>query len=310
MANSELTFLNLSEPQRQSIEKAPPALSALQSFETFLLLTAINRHPQAMIFLASAIESAAKSVLRLGPNDVRDLAKLNMEINKLVPKGELLRLTDTLEEFRNKRNHIIHFGCSPDDDDLSIRFSFGTAVPLLNMWFDVEHGVSIFSSLYEELGDILKISVDLIQDQRQKKFDRKQLIKGVQRWIIFHTRESYLTKWELSVLDSDASTCGTSMKSGFDYRDRVRENLVYGEDREEFDCPICKQDKSFLVSMDYEALSGPNPRLVPLAGTCVWCDFYISPKSNEGSRFLDHHIGDQFTHEVLERIRKEYGLSE
>lgn len=309
MATSSLTFLHLSEQQRLSIMGTPPALSALQSFETFLFLTALGRHPQAMVFLASGIESAAKSILGQGPTDRSDLAKLSMELNSLVPQGESLRLTDTLEDFRNKRNNIVHFGCSPGDDDISIRLSFGTAVPLLNMWLGVKHGVSIFASLPEEFAYILKIAVDLIQDQRHKKFDREQLIRGVQRWIIYKTRESYLTNWELFVLNSDMSTVGTNIESGFDFRDRVREKLVHRDDREEFDCPICKNEESFLVSIDYEALSEPNPKIVPLDGICVWCDFHISSESEESSRFLSHHCQDQFTDEVLKRIRKEYGLS-
>jgi hypothetical protein len=59
MATANFVFINLNEQQQKSILGKPPALSALQSFETFLLLTALGRHPQALTTLTAALESAA-----------------------------------------------------------------------------------------------------------------------------------------------------------------------------------------------------------------------------------------------------------
>lgn len=316
MANLELNFLFLNEQQRQSVLSAPPALSTLQSFETFLLLTAIGRHPQAMTCLASGVESAGKSYLRIGPDDKdTSLANLTVDLNKLFDPGKGFK-HDHLKKFRKKRNDITHFGYSPKDDEQCIDFSFGTALPLLNVWAEVLHGINLFDALSPDLppdlgisfahfGSILRMAVELIQDQSHASVGREQLIKGVQRWVVFHTRESYLANWELSVLDSDTSSGG----GGWEYRHKAREALNPFDDKEEFRCPICNDSDGFLVSIDHDALNSNNPRIIPLDGICTWCDFRVSDKSSVSTKFLSMHCKDQFTDEVIDRLRKKWGYN-
>ncbi|NCV40980.1 MAG: hypothetical protein EBW11_10545, partial [Betaproteobacteria bacterium] len=51
-------FFNFDQATINSFASKAPTISALQSFETFLLLSALGRHPQALVTICSALESA------------------------------------------------------------------------------------------------------------------------------------------------------------------------------------------------------------------------------------------------------------
>lgn len=305
MQAANFVFIVLNEQQQQSVLERPPALSALQSFETFLLLSALGRHPQAMITLTAGLESAAKSVSGVDPEDRSNLAEALATLKSLIPKGYPITFTDSLTNLRIKRNHLIHFGHSPKDDNESIRLSFGTALPLMNEWAKQKHKIDFFKVLHGGLGVILQRSVGLIQDRSSYALGEANLIRGVRHWIIHHTRDSFLSRWELFVLDSDESTVGTAIASGFDYREKALESLKLRDPNVTLTCPICSSTEAFVVELDEESLFNGNGMFSPTLGTCTYCDFHVPAKSE---KLIVELCADQLTTELLCQIRLEYGV--
>lgn len=305
MQRTNFVFIYLNDQQRKSVLDKPPALSALQSFETFLFLTALGRHPQALTTLTAALESAAKSVSGAGPEDRSSLADATGTLNSLIPKGYRITFTDSLTNLRIKRNNLTHFGHSPKDDNESIRLSFGTALPLMNAWAKLKHDIDLFEVLHGGLSDILQRSVDLIQDRSSHALGETNLIRGVRHWIIHHTRDAFLSRWELSVLDSDEATIGTAVASGFDYREKALDSLRLRDPNVTLSCPICSSTGAFVVELDEESLFNGNGLFSPTQGTCVYCDFHVPAKS---VKLITELCADQLTTELLRQIRLEYGV--
>jgi hypothetical protein len=100
----------------KDLASRPPLASSLQSLESSFLFLALGRYPHALVACASAIESAMKAAFAMGPEDRDNLARLIDQARsgyrglQLFPKSEL-------DDFRNTRNRIVHFGFSPQDDD-------------------------------------------------------------------------------------------------------------------------------------------------------------------------------------------------
>ena len=305
MQETNFVFICLNDEQQKSALDKPPALSAIQSFETFLLLTALGRHPQALTTLTAALESAAKSVSGAGPEDKSSLAEATGTLNSLIPNGYQITFTDSLTTLRIKRNNLTHFGHSPKDDNESIRLSFGTALPLMNAWAKLQHDINLFEVLHGGLGEILQRSVGLIQDRSSHALGEANLIRGVRHWITHHTRDSFLSRWELFVLDSDEATIGTAITSGFDYREKALESLKQGDPNVTLTCPICRSTEAFVVELDEESLFNEDGLFRPILGTCAYCDFLVPAKS---VKLIADLCADQLTTELLRQIRLEYGV--
>jgi len=305
MESADFIFIYLNDQQQKSILDRPPALSALQSFETFLLLTALGRHSQALTTLTAALESAAKSISGAGPEDRSNLAEATATLNSLIPSGYQVIFTDTLTNLRIKRNNLTHFGHSPKDDNESIRLSFGTALSLMNAWAKVKHDIDLFEVLHGGLGEILQRSVGLIQDPLNHALGEANLIRGVRHWIIHHTRDSFLSRWELSVLSSDEATIGTTVASGFDYREKALERLKQRDPNVTLTCPICSSTEAFVVEVDEESLFNGDGALSPIRGTCIYCDFRVPATT---VKLISELCADQLTTELLRQIRLEYGV--
>jgi len=305
MQGANFIFIHIKDQQQKPLLDRPPALSALQSFETFLLLTALGRHPQALTTLTAALESAAKSVSGAGPEDRSNLAEATGTLNSLIPSGYRVVFTDSLTNLRLKRNNLTHFGHSPKDDDEAIRLSFGTALPLMSAWAKLAHDIDLFEVLQGGLGQILQRSVSLIQDRSNHTLGDANLIRGVRHWIIHHTRDSFLSRWELAVLDSDEATVGTAIVSGFDYRERALNSLKIRDPNVTLTCPICGSTEAFVVELDEESLFNGNGLLFPTIGTCAYCDFHVPAKS---AKVIAELCVGQLTADLLRRIRLEYGV--
>src|SRR5437588_473581 len=92
----------------------PPLASSLQNLETSFLLLAVWRYPHGLVSCASAIESALKAAFNKRRKGFGELLKL---ANAELP-GDVFSQAD-LDEFRDKRNEIVHYGFSPKDDEIS-----------------------------------------------------------------------------------------------------------------------------------------------------------------------------------------------
>jgi len=103
--------------------------SALQTFETALILMAVNRFPHSLVQIASAIEKTIKASLGAGDSYVnfRQLLEEARPRSKRVAK---FSDTDT-KAFRDLRNQIEHRGFSPKDDRKSIHAILSTGVSVI-----------------------------------------------------------------------------------------------------------------------------------------------------------------------------------
>ena len=69
------------------MSSSPPICSALQSFETALLIMSMGRHPAALVVLAQAIESTIKAALKIQATDrkqfweLKQLAAAKIEVS-------------------------------------------------------------------------------------------------------------------------------------------------------------------------------------------------------------------------------------
>jgi hypothetical protein len=175
----------------------------------------------------------------------------------------------------------------------------------MRAWANLEHDIDLFEKSCGDLGEILMRSVELIQDRSNHALGETNLIRGVRHWIVHHTRDSFLSRWELSVLDSDEASVGTAVASGFDYREESLQNLKSRDPNATLTCPICHSTDAFVVCLDEESLFEGNGRLSPTQGACVYCDFYVPTKS---VKLIDQLCGNQLTPELLLQMRGEYGV--
>jgi len=299
----QFLFLHFTEIELSSIKSKPPAVSAFQTFESFLLLTALGQFPQALTTLASSLESAAKSFNQEGSDVRTNLSEALGTLNCLVPKDFLFKLEPDRTFFRDRRNHLAHYGSSPEDDEDSIRCSFGTGIPLFYAWAKYEQGIDIFEN---QFGRIIKMACHLVQSPANKYINPKQAIQGVRHWMNHHIRESFMSKWEISVLDADESSFGTIPVSGFDYKRERLIKLQNDDPNITISCPVCESSNSFVVKLNNDSLISKKSELKPESGECVTCDFRL----NDGAQKLTLELcKQQLTEELLNQTLKEYGIN-
>jgi hypothetical protein len=299
---SHLIFLNLSPEHLTAIQARPPLISALQSFETALLLLAQGRYPQALTTVASAIESAGKAHLRLPPEERCELAQLNPILNGELPTEKRLPLGE-LRKFRETRNRLTHYGFTPRDDEESVSLFLKTALPFLDAWMEHSNGISIVDSLIWDLGPKVRVSMALNRPTSRSEISAIDSIRGVAHGILRHTRYFFLTWWEREILDNDATTLGTRPISGFDLKEGLKKKLLQDDPSTVIDCPICAGADSLVVKVDEELLD--KRRVLPIAARCVECSFSL-PSQAKG--LLTALCQKQFTPELCTRTLKEYGV--
>jgi hypothetical protein len=148
--NDRLIFIELPDEVQKVVEARHPMISALQGFETALLLLAQRRYPQALVTITSSIESACKAHLGLGPEDRQDLSHLAPELNGQLTEGKNLPLGD-LGKLRVTRNKLTHYGFMPADGEVSISLFFRTALPFFENILEHSAGFSVVNHLPLEL---------------------------------------------------------------------------------------------------------------------------------------------------------------
>jgi hypothetical protein len=301
-----LTFIELSREQAVSVNQSPPALSAMQSLETFLLLTALGRHPQALTSLATSIESAATSFEGRGPEVTSSLSEAIATLNGLIPRDFRFKPVESLSAFRRKRNGLTHFGCSPADDDESIRLSFGVGLPLMFAWAEVRHNIDFSVALVGELGGVVRRTIELLQSPVGRQLEAKNLVRGVRRWVNHHIRNSFLSSWEIHVLNHDEESAGFDDGSGWVFRSKLLERLRLSDPNVTVSCPICGSLEALVVEIDEGALAADTGTLVPRACRCVFCDFNVPKEAADLTLAL---CAEMFTDDLIKRTRSEYGLA-
>jgi hypothetical protein len=137
-------------------EPQPGVLSALQAFETALMLVALNRWPSVIPLAWSGCESLLRSKYK----DLGSAPDIHVLQEKYYEDTDLLSgLNAKAHKFRKLRNRIQHEGFSPRDD-----------LECMEVFFDT--GIPYFAHIVEEvLGEPL--SYNLGADERFKPLLRK-----------------------------------------------------------------------------------------------------------------------------------------
>ena len=296
-----LAFVSFSTADLKGAASRPPLISAIQNFETALVLVAHGRHPAALSACTSAIESAWKAGQGLGPDDRVSLAEVLGEMNNALPVSKALPFSD-LTAFRKKRNAVAHFGFSKRDDEESLRLLLSVAIPLLDSWVEHSLGLKLIGALYGDLSERVRLAVKLSPRPKQSpvSISAVDVVRGVQHWIRHHTRLSYLAWWEQELLDEEES----SGWRGFELKQALLEKVKNAWDPWVIiDCPICGSPNSLVLRLDDPELE--SHKLVPIEARCVECGLQLPATARDLIRQL---CEPGLTQELLANTLRGYGI--
>jgi hypothetical protein len=240
--------------------------SAMQGFETSILLIALRRFPVALSAIGSALESALQAS-GVGRTE-RD--GLQILLTKASHKSSRLRLwnVDDLKAFRDLRNKFVHRGFSPRDDNPSIRAIVATGLPLLELVFEEFLDFSISDGLLMEYAEHLRVAKAVLGEadsrgQQGEGYCLNALGASI-RWSL---KDSFQSSGEWSAIES-ADTDGYR----FEMTQRLRDLL---ESKCECpcncDCPVCCEYNTAVADLDTLLLQ--RQEVVPVRYSCTNCGF-------------------------------------
>lgn len=298
-------FFNFDQSLIEVFASKAPTISAFQSFETFLLLSAFGRHPQALVTLCSALESASAASTGRKITDTSEggLARALDVLNEVIPRDYQLPTNPTRKQLREKRNDVAHFGFSTKDDQVCAFYGLSLGVPLFAGWAKGQYGINLYKSC-GNFGILLEITVGVIHDSKVNRITALDASSVFRRWITFHLRESFMADWEIEALDADRSTFGTSPASGIEIRETQLKTLQDTEPNALIDCPICGEFDSMFIALNEKELFN-NKRLSPDFGQCNHCDVQFPPKL---SPILRELCTPHFNEALTANICKSYGV--
>jgi hypothetical protein len=266
----------------------PPLASSLQSLETALFLISLGRYPSALVSCVSAWESAIKARLRIPPEDDRaPIAKLLGQVRESFAG---LKVYDRakLDDLRQTRNRIVHYGFSPKDDGECGHLLVETGLPFLGAlyrelfdfyldWRDVRPDASDFMQLNQQeaacvgllpdLADQMQIIARMYELNRKREdFDVRFVFAAFAHYLRLRMRDSYASRADDTVAERAASL-GIRYEAEAEEKERIAKRL--GGETWEFDCPMCYGTRSLVAGLNEEAL---NSNQVTLSwGVCVSC---------------------------------------
>ena len=282
----------------------PPLTSSLQNLETSFLLLAMGRYPSVLVECASTIESvvqAAFPTLRR-----RRFEELLKHANSEFPVG--LRFhTNDLDEFRKKRNEIIHFGFNHSDDEIAATLLLKTGYCFIEQCYEAYFDFRLkrkgmdYGGLLPNFDRHLEVAQIVYQRTRYMENDRAAWcfipLAHEIRWRI---RNSMLSNWEAEVLQDEEE----QFERRFELQEREKRNLLRDtfEISWEFDCPICDAPATLVCELQDEPLEKREIQLN--RAVCVSCGLVI-PKNCP--MLADELCADQLD-EARPLILQEYGF--
>ena len=299
----------------------PPLASSLQSLETCFFLIAFERYPHALLSCASAIESAIRAYLKRPVEDETPLTALLEEIRR---RSNNLRLFDgrKLADFRRARNRIVHYGFSPEDDDMSVRLLLQTGLPFLKKcyqelfsfyldWLDVRPGVQKFGdlshvemekvSLVPYHADQLRVASEVFAKAKDLQISMTYCFTSFAHHVRVMFKGMVVGDAEQSVLNDGDATWEAEQKHKREWR------KVFHKMRHDpcFDllCPICGGCDTLVAQLDEDRLDDPVVSF--RMGACVKCGLIIPNAPYLADILLRHQI-----QEKTEEIFKDAGIEE
>jgi transcription elongation factor Elf1 len=247
------------------------------------MLVCINRYPHALISCFASIESALKAFLKILPNSHPYLHFEDLKAKAKQKVGSFTINDSSLKDFREKRNAIIHYGFSPQDDKISAELLLDTGYLFIEECYEKFFDFSL-TGQNQKPGGLL---VDLAYHYNLAKKIREKSKNNTN-----HSSEncfvsfSHYIRW--SIKDSMLSESDSSFlsKSAEEYDQRIED--FQNELKEEYDhkifsstwhfnCPICGNDESFICELDENELKN-HQGIRFQRSYCVNCGFSV-PKN-------------------------------
>jgi hypothetical protein len=255
----------------------PPLASSLQNLETSFLLIAMHRYPHALIACASAIESAIKAALKITSDEDIKLWPLIKKAKKKYPSFTSRSDYNKIDNFRLKRNHMVHFGFIPKDDEESATLLLQTGYNLIAECYETFFKFSLQGKgnndggLKPELANHLDVAKwTYIKAQKEKGHDPIYCFISFAHCIRWEFQYQTLSDWQDDVLTlEEEGGC-----KSWEFKEKQKEELRSAfEPSWDFDCPVCYDPKSFICELDDKRLDKGEIRLK--RGVCVHCNLII-----------------------------------
>ena len=297
-----------------------PLASSLQTFETCLFLISMHRFPSALVSCATACESAMKAKLRLGKDDKK---KFHVLVNDTRTHFPSLPHSDSLRPFRDKRNAVVHFGFSPQDDEACAKHLLETGLPFISQlyrelfdfyldWQEVHPGNKDVNCLttdeWAKVGLLPQIAEHFrqaleIYDRGKKKESRSYgyCFRGLSHYIRLWMKESAMSKADW-IADEIAESRGIKLDAVWEETDRIKAR--FGGETWEFDCPVCKGKESVVAELDRTKLNAAT--IATGRCTCAKCRFTVGKAEPYLSEVL---LADQIEAKSADILR-EFGIEE
>ena len=284
----------------------PPLASSLQHLETSFLLIALRRYPHALVSCASAIESAIKATFNTGQGRKQTFQTLLDRAQKEFPSYAKFARTD-IDEFRKKRNEIIHYGFSPKDDEISAVLLLKTGYQLIEQCyqtffeFPLKRSGEKYGGLLPELDHQLDIARKVyLKAKTERGLNLTYCFIAFAHEIRWRIQPWMMSDWQQEILDSEEDNW-----AAWEFKRKQKEELTCSvlDPSWHFDCPVCGDPDSFICELDDNQLD--NGKVSLKRGACVNCGLVI-PKN---CPFLaDNLCAEQFD-EARPKILKEYGIT-
>jgi hypothetical protein len=317
--SAQTPTLNFFRATPAKLLEQPPLASSLQSLETTFFLLALARYPSALVSCATAWESVIKAKLAIRPEDQVPLAKLLGEIRD---KSPALKLYDRskIDEFRQTRNRIVHYGFSPKDDRECGQHLVETGLPFLCAlyrelfdfyvnWHDLRPELSDFmqlnngemakAGLVPEVADQLHIVNRMYKlNQQRADFDPLFCFTAFSHYVRVCMKEGQKSYAEDEVSER-AQSIGIRCEVEMAEKERLVREL--GDATWEFACPICDGVPSVVAALDGDALDKRQVNLT--CCMCVSCHLVIPKGAYHLADLLFEKELKEQTPEILEEFK-------
>lgn len=271
--------------------------SALQGFETMVLLIALRRFPAALTTLATAIENSLQAAL-VGAKEKDGLQQL---LGKAARECPRLAAWDpsSLQALKDLRNRFVHRGFSAQDDGPAVRSIISTGLPLFFAIFEEMLDFSISDGLLEDYSHHLDIATEVLRKgDRLGTSAEAYCLNALIASVSWSIKDSFQAPWE-------AHAAHRAHETGlqFELTSRMRRTFEQGvEPFWELTCPICFEFESATVSLDEASLEARAVRALKL--TCCNCAFETLP----GQELLAEVLVDEPLQVMKETILQEFAI--
>jgi len=283
----------------------PPLASSLQNLETSFLLLAVWRYPHALVSCASAIESALRSAFDSGRKSFSELLKL---ANAEFPP-DVFSQSD-LDEFREKRNEIVHYGFSAKDDEISAVLLLKTGYRLIQQCyktffdFSLKRNDGTHGGLLPNFDHHLDIAERVyLMAKDEPNLNLTYCFIPFAQEIRWSIQQSLMSRWQRQVLNAEETNWPNI---SWDLKEKETEELFWKafDPAWKFDCPICGDVESFICELDGDELDKTVIRLK--RGMCVNCGLFIPANCP----FLADEICSEQIEEERSKIFSDFGIEE